>query len=141
MQHLDVLKSYFRWPTFVVTALVAVLVYMTVPLLPAYVVTIILWILLITPTTITMWGHRRSVDSQTSSGPIVFKYMQRIGGLFLHIMQVVLLNTRTPIFFNYKAEAYSQSQLTLSIIIGLLMILYTVSFIQLFKEKFTLKIA
>lgn len=141
VQHLEILKSYFRWPTFVVTALVAALVYMVVPLLPENTVMASFWLIAITPTVIAMWGHLKSIDRRTSSGPITLKYMQRSSGMFLNIAQVVLMYSGGSFLDQHENGSLLQLYASMSVSISLLMTLYIVSFVQLFREKFTLKIA
>ena len=139
--HLAILKSYFRWPTFVVTALVTALVYMAMPLLPENTVMASFWLIAITPTVILMWGHRKSIDRRTSSGPITLKYMQRSSGIFLNLAQVVLMYSGRVFLDQHESGSLLQLYASALVTIGLLMTLYIVSFIQLFRQQFTLKIA
>ncbi len=130
-RHIDIVKSYFRWPTFVTTALVGILVYLTVPLMSADILTVGFCLLALTPIGITIWGYRQSVDQHGSSGPIVFKYMQRRGGLSVHLIQV---------FYVYeKPSIYLQTHTTALVIFCLLLLLYTISFMQLFRDHFAYK--
>lgn len=133
LQHLTVVKSYFRWPTFVVTALVGVLVYLTVPLLPHNVIKVGFWFLALTPIGITMWGHQKSLD-HSGSGRITFQYMgRRMSGL--------PLNIGTLFFIADNPNNYLQTHTTVLVLVCLLSLLYTASFIQLFRQHFTLKTA
>lgn len=141
VEHLEILKSYFRWPTFVVTALVAALVYMVVPLLPENTVMASFWLIAITPTIILMWSHRKSVDRRTSSGPITLKYMQRSSGIFLNLTQIVLMYSGGTFLDQHEGGSLLQLYVSVSVTIGLLMTLYIVSFVQLFHQQFALKIA
>ncbi len=128
-RHFGIVRSYFRWPTFVTTALIGVLVYLMVPLLPADVVTVGFWFLALVPTAITMWGYRKSIDQSSGSGRITFQYMgRRMGGL--------LLNAGTVFFIFDKPKAYLQTHTTVLVLVCLLSLLYLISFVQLFREKF-----
>ena len=132
-RHFEIIKSYLRWPAFVTTALIGALVYLTVPLLPTDVVKVSFWLLALLPIAITMWGYRKSLD-HSSSGRITFQYMgRRMSGL--------PLNIGTLFFIFDNPKNYLQTHTTVLVLVCLLSLLYTVSFMQLFREKFTLKIA
>lgn len=132
-RHFDIMKSYLRWPTFITTALIGVLVYLTVPLLPTDVIKVGFWFLALMPVAITVWGYQKSLD-HSSSGRITFQYMgRRMSGL--------PLNVGTVFFIFDDPKSYLQTHATVLVLVCLLSLLYTVSFMQLFREKFTLKIA
>lgn len=134
IRHFEIMKSYLRWPAFVITALVVALVYLTVPRLSADVVTISFWFLALIPTAITTWGYRRSLGQHHGSGQIAFKYMgQRMGGLPLNVGMLFF------IFDNPKN--YLQTHTIVLVLVCLLLLLYILSFMQLFREQFTLETA
>lgn len=110
--------------------LITVLVYLTVPLLPAVVVTVGFWLPALIRVAITTWGYQKSVDRGGSSGQITFQYIGcRMGGLPLNVATV---------FFIFDGQRnYLQTHTTVLVLICLISLLYTVSFVQLFREKFT----
>ena len=123
LQHLTILKSYFRWPTFVVTALVAALVHVTVPLLPEDAVVVSFWVLAVMPIGINMWGHRKSAERLSGSGPIVFEYMKRNSGLFLNLTQLGLSPVGGTFLGHHEKGSILKLYASASTIIVLLMIL------------------
>lgn len=135
-QHLAIVKSYFRWPTFIITALVVVLVYLVVPILPYKITLTVIFILGITPTGLVSWAHRKSLDRQSSASPIVFQGMQKSGVLSMNVVNMGFN------FFSFSDSTWQTSlYLIPATLISLLLLLYTASFVQLFRQRFILRTA
>ena len=66
--------------------------------------------------------------------------MQRSGGIFVNLAQATLLFSG-GFSGNEERIKFLQTHASVTVAISLLMILYIASFIQLFRQQFTLKIA
>ena len=136
----DIVGSYFRWPALVTTALIVALVYMVVPLLPAMVITVTVWVMIVIPATLMMWAHRIVKRHPTSSRFIVYDYLKRGGAIFINLAQVGM--SFSGGWFGYSdQQSFVQTHPIFSILICLLLLLYDASFIQLFRYQFHHKIA
>ena len=141
-QHFNILKSYFRWPTILTTTLVGILMYLTVPLLPSRAIAGIVFILTFGPFILLIWGYHKSVDSRISTGKAVWQYMQQKGTLPLNLVQIGL--NLPSVFFDDSSSTtrlFMQNHPNASVVICLFCLLYTTSFIQLYRHKFHYKIA
>ncbi|RYC68946.1 hypothetical protein [Spirosoma sordidisoli] len=137
-QHMGVLKSYFRWPTIVLTALVGVLVYLVVPMLSDRTLTIGLVGVTLVPLAALLRGywygdhHRENVDK------IVWKYVYRVGVLPVNVFQI-MVNAN---FFSdspASARVFLQTHTSVVTMLSLLLLIYAASFIQLYQQKYVYK--
>lgn len=141
-QHIRILKGYFRWPALLTTFLVALLIYLTVPLLSSRAIGTILFVLTFFPITMIAWGYFRFVDQRISTGKIIWQYMQQ-KGVWLANFSIIVFDI-PGIFFetgSQRTRLFLEAHPSASVLLCLLFLLYTVSFIQLYWHKFHLKIA
>ncbi|ADB42468.1 hypothetical protein [Spirosoma linguale] len=139
-QHLTILKSYSRWPMLVTTALVGLLVYMVVPLIP---VKWLIWVTLLigtTPYLFILLGCYYGLHKQTDTGKLVWQYLLSKCGLAICIINLSL-NLFNRFFNNAPQETRTllETYPTISVLICLLLLLYTASFIQLFQHQYKQK--
>lgn len=142
-QHFIIIKNYFRWPMMVTTALVAFVVYLIVPILSSKVLIISTYIICFVPSIILIWGHFKNTDRRISAGPIIWKYLVHKGFLAINFVQIAL--NSGGLFYDDSPQHWTRSYLpqhpNVSIAIALLVMLYTTSFIQLYRHKFHYKLA
>ncbi len=137
VEHLAVVKSYFRWPTIVTTALVAALVYFTVPVLPTEVVESLFWVAALLPVGLLVWQHFQTKPQPNSTGFLVRKRLNEIGGRSINIVLWVSIYSGGYVGESAKRTAYLQTHTMVSVVLCLLFLLYMVSFIQLIRRPFT----
>lgn len=136
-QHFTILKSYFRWPTLVTTILVGLLVYVVVPQIPVR--RLILGTLLIglIPYLFILRGYYYGFHKQTNTGKLVWEYLLSKCGLAVYLIN---LSLNIPKGFIENApestRTFLQTYPTVSVLICLLLLLYTTSFIQLFQHQY-----
>ncbi len=142
-QHLAIIKNYFRWPMLVTTALVSAVVYLIVPMLSHKVLIISIYSFCFAPSTVLIWGHFKNTDRRISTGPIIWKYLQHKGFLAVNFLQIAL--NSGGLFFDDSPQHWTRTYLpqhpNVSIALALLVLLYTSSFIQLYRYQFYHKIA
>ena len=135
-QHLDVLKSYFRWPAIVTTVLVGLLVYLIVPQVPTQWIIIGLFMLGISPSVVIYFGYRRSDDQPADSNKIVFDYMKKQSVLTTNLVNAGL-NFGTAFFEESSRQTiFLQAHAGVAVFISLMMLLYLATFIKLYRQRF-----
>ncbi|AUD04694.1 hypothetical protein [Spirosoma pollinicola] len=141
VRHLEILKSYFRWPAFVTTALVAVLMYFTAPFITANGMFTVFYVCGLSPLAVLFYGHWKHLDQQTNGRKIVWTYLRESGSIIFNLFYVFGINVLNSLFEEKSKIWLFQVHSTVGLILCLLTLLYAVSFIQLFKENFSLKLA
>ncbi|GAB2526243.1 hypothetical protein [Spirosoma aerophilum] len=140
-RHVEILKSYFRWPTFVTTTLVGALMYFTAPLITANGMFTIFFICGLSPLAVLFYGHRKHLDQQTDSRKIVWTYLRESGSLIFNMFYVFGINSLNSLFEEKSRIWLFQVHSTVGLVLCMASLLYAVSFVQLFKENFNLKLA
>lgn len=142
IQHRAILKSYFRWPYIVSTTLLCILLFVLVPLFsPDRVLTSVFYLVLV-PLLLLAWGYFKSVDQRISTGKLVWQYFQNQGMIPINLFQISLhLTNGFSENGSQIVRDFLQTYPMLSILICLLTLLYSLSFIQLFYKKFYYKLA
>ncbi|MBN8823213.1 MULTISPECIES: hypothetical protein [unclassified Spirosoma] len=142
IQHRAILKSYFRWPTILSTTLLCLLLFILVPLLPPNTVATSIFYLALSPLVLLVWGYFKSVDQRISTGKLVWQYFQNQGMIPINLLQISLNLTNA---FSEKSSHtirnFLQTYPIVSVLICLLTLLYSLSFVQLFYKKFYYKLA
>lgn len=141
-KHISILKSYFRWPTFVTTMLVGILICIIVPTIPVRWVITGIYLAGLLPALFLLAGYVYGLHNQTDSGQLVWKYVQHKGLLPLNLIQ---LGIYLPNIYLEKGSqmtrTFLQTDPSLSVLICLPVLLYTASFIQLFRHQYKYKFA
>ncbi|SOD89782.1 hypothetical protein [Spirosoma fluviale] len=136
-QHITILKSYFRWPTLLTTVLVGLLAYVVVPLIPVKELILYTFFISLIPYLFILRGFYYGFHQQTDTGKLVWEYMFHKGGLAVTFIQ---LGMSLPNGFLENApestRTFLQTYPTVSVLICLLVLLYTASFIQLFQHQY-----
>ena len=138
IRHIEILKSYFGWPAFIITVLAAALIYIVVPLLPAQYVIGSIYLLSMVPALVLWWGRAKHIDKFTDSRGIIWKYVQKSGSFICSFVPAVCMLT-SGLFSDGPIRTFFQIHTSVSAVLCLLALLYSISFIQLFREKFTYK--
>ncbi|MCX6218888.1 hypothetical protein [Spirosoma sp.] len=137
MQHITILKSYFRWPTLVTTILVGLLVYMVVPLIPVKRLIVCTLLIGVIPFLFILRGYYYGFHQQTDTGKLIWEYLLNKCGLAVCLFH---LSLNLPNHFLENApestRTFLQTYPTISVLICLLLLLYTASFIQLFQHQY-----
>ncbi|GAB3026793.1 hypothetical protein [Spirosoma pulveris] len=136
-QHMAILKSYFRWPMLLTSVLVSVLVYIAVPMIPIKWLIVGVCVICLTPFLFLLWGYYYGLHQQTTTGKVVWEYMLNNGGRAASLVQLGL-NLPNSFAENgaQSTRTFLQTYPTVSVIICLLVLLYTASFIQLFQHQY-----
>ncbi|WP_080054526.1 hypothetical protein [Spirosoma aerolatum] len=142
IQHRAILKSYFRWPTILSTALLCLLLLILVPLLPPDTVATSIFYLALSPLVLLVWGYFKSVDQRISTGKLVWQYFQNQGMIPINLLQISLnLTNGFSEKGSHTIHDFLQTYPIVSVLICLLTLLYSLSFVQLFYKKFYYKLA
>jgi hypothetical protein len=138
-RHLELLKNYFRWPTVVTTLLIGALMFVITPILSGKIVIVFLWASVIIPIAVLQYAYLKCKDQRTDSKKIVWESLGRRSGFVLNIVNVTFhLSVADD---QSKRAEHFQVHTSISAIICFLAILYTLSFIQLYRENFHYKVA
>lgn len=132
--HLALVKSYFRWPAFLTTALVGILVYRVVPLIPVNYVVILLYVVVLSPAAIMFWLERKLKNEPTSQRFLVFEYMAKHS--HQHVNALVIGSNFLTSSFGDESRRFLQVHSTVTIVVCGLLLLYTISFVQLLNKRF-----
>lgn len=136
-RHRAILKSYFGWPTFITTFLIATLVYLITPLVSAKTMSILLDSYVFIPMLVLLYGYNRQRISQSDRWEVFRNYLVRSGKVtfYLSIYGGFLLHE-----FTHKPTAVWLFQLhsTVGIVSCCLSLIYSFSLLQLCKENFSL---
>lgn len=135
-QHISILKSYFGWPAAVTIALVAALIYMVAPFFPVLGMMALLCVFGMVPMILINYGFWKHMDKQSDSRKVIWMYLQKSGSLSWYLFYFIGIDS-----FGSADKAIWLFQLhsTVGVVLCLLALLYSISFIQLFKENFELK--
>ncbi|GAB3026787.1 hypothetical protein [Spirosoma pulveris] len=140
-RHFEILKSYFRWPAFVTTALIGALMYFTAPLITANGMFTIFFICGLSPSAILFYGYQKHLDQQTDSRKIVWNYLRASFSTVWNLIYVFGINNLNSLFEEKSRIWLFQVHSTVGLVLCMVSLLYAVSYIQLFKENFSLKLA
>jgi ABC-type transport system involved in cytochrome c biogenesis permease subunit len=134
-RHLTIVKSYFRWPAFLTTALVGVLVYLVVPLIPTDYVIALLYLIVLTPTAILLWLERKLRQEPTSQQALVFENAAKHRNQHVNAV-IISSNFLITSIGNESRQTFLQVHSMITVVVCMLLLLYAISFIQLLKERF-----
>lgn len=138
LAHLAVVKSYFRWPAVVTTALVAALIYVIVPLVSTDFIEIFFWIMVLSPVSVSVWMHRRVRHQPNNSSAIVHKFLTNISSRYVNVAQFALLMSG-GLIDSTQRTAFLQTHVSASAVICMMLLLYTISFVHLCRRQFIYK--
>lgn len=136
-RHLAIVKSYFRWPAFLTTALMGMLVYLVVPLLPADITHYVVLAVAFIPSFIMVWLERKLKHEPTSQRFLLFEYIANHNKQ--HVNALVISLNFWLILTDDRHSRFLQAQSTFTIIVCMLLLLYAISFMQLLNERFDLR--
>ncbi len=133
-RHLVIIKSYFRWPTFLITALVGLLVYLTVPLIPFNYVVTLLYAVILVPSAVMFWLERKLKNEPTSQRALVFENAAKHRNQ--HVNAVIISSNLLISPFGDESRRFLQIHSTITVVVCMLLLLYAISFMQLLNERF-----
>ncbi len=133
-RHLVIIKSYFRWPTFLITALVGLLVYLTVPLIPFNYVVTLLYAVILVPSAVMFWLERKLKNEPTSQQALVFENAAKYRNLHLNV--VIFVSNFLISSVGDESRRFLQIHSTITVVVCMLLLLYAISFMQLLNERF-----
>ncbi len=133
-RHLVIIKSYFRWPTFLITALVGLLVYLTVPLIPFNYVVTLLYAVILVPSAVMFWLERKLKNEPTSQQALVFENAAKYRNL--HLNAVIFVSNFLISSVGDESRRFLQIHSTITVVVCMLLLLYAISFMQLLNERF-----
>ena len=139
-QHLLILKSYFRWPTIITTALIGLLVYLMVPVLPARTVLIGSFCISAVPSLFLLSGYWNGYHQSTGSQNLVWKYVERNGLIPVNLFQIALnFSDSIGDSSSTTTQAFLQTHTGILVTACLFSLLYSISFVQLYRYSYTYK--
>ncbi len=133
-RHLVIIKSYFRWPAFLATALVGVLVYLVVPLIPFNYVVTLLYAVILVPSAVMFWLERKLKNEPTSQQALVFENAAKYRNL--HLNAVIFVSNFLISSVGDESRRFLQIHSTITVVMCMLLLLYAISFMQLLNERF-----
>lgn len=134
-QHWLILKSYFRWPLFVTTALMGVLVYLVVPMLSGGSISGLICIGFI-PALFLLNGYWHGYHNHKDSQKLVWEYVVTVGFLPVNLFQLGLSLLRISIEDPHWTRNFLQAHTSIAAMISFSCILYAVSFAELYRQKY-----
>ncbi|WP_288429172.1 hypothetical protein [uncultured Spirosoma sp.] len=134
IRHLVIIKSYFSWPTFLITALVGLLVYLTVPLIPFNYVVTLLYAVILVPSAVMFWLERKLKNEPTSQQALVFENAAKYRNLHLNV--VIFVSNFLISSVGDESRRFLQIHSTITVVMCMLLLLYAISFMQLLNERF-----
>lgn len=135
-QHWLTLISYFRWPLFVTTALIGILVYLLVPMLSVRVIIVGLLCISLIPTLFLLNGYWHGYHNQKDSQKLVWQYVKEVGFLPANLL---LLGLNLPKGFAedpFWSRNFLQTYTSIAAMISFCCILYAISFAELYRQKY-----
>ncbi|GAB3897264.1 hypothetical protein GCM10028803_15570 [Larkinella knui] len=138
-RHLEILKSYFRWPTVVMTLLIGGLVHKMTPSIPVRFILAGMHITILIPFVIMGISYLKSQDLGNDSRKITWTHLNARAAFFVNIFQASLSlqfqgdGSAKVLFFQNHAAILS--------IVESIVIIYLLSFLQLYRENFSYKTA
>ena len=137
-RHIAIMRSYFRWPTIVVTVLIATLVYLITPLVPANTMDILLSVFWIVPMLVFVYGYKTKKNSHSDRREILQIYLTKSSGAILYSSWFSGFLLRE---FTHKPTEIWLFQIhsTVGVILCCLSLIYAVSLLQLLNENFRLE--
>ncbi|GAB3249042.1 hypothetical protein GCM10027347_05840 [Larkinella harenae] len=139
-RHKEIVKSYFRWPTIVTTLLICGLLYLLSTVLSPGVLYLIICALFISPGLILLYAVLRRENRHTDSRKLVWQYMNENANLpifsihFAKLVDYFVGNKNKPVFFFQEYPAFSAG-------LACILLIYALTFLQLYQERFYYKIA
>lgn len=137
-KHFDILKSYFGWPALVTTALLMLLVYVSVPLLSAF--SLVIGMLLISgiPVVVLYVNYSKQAEERKNESQLIWKYCWHKGWLAWSIIEIPLnMSWLDP--KNAYTETFLQNHLSLVALFIFLLFIYILSCLRLYQTQLTNK--
>ncbi|KAA9355193.1 hypothetical protein [Larkinella humicola] len=138
-RHLEILKRYFRWPTVLTTLLVGVLVYIVIPVLADDVLVLILLLSAFIQMAVVQYCCYKSKELAGTSKKIIWDSLSYRAGILLNSAGFFLNMRSTGVIFG--AQGPLQINAGIAAILCSIAIIYSMSFIQLYRENFSYKVA
>ncbi|GAB3927289.1 hypothetical protein [Larkinella terrae] len=138
-RHLEILKSYFRWPTVVTTVLIGVLLHYITPLIPARFILTGIYFTILTPIGILYYSYLKRRGQGSDSRKIIWTHLNARVAFFVNIFHASL-----SISFQGEGAAkvhFFQTHATILCILECIVIVYLFSFVQVYNENFRYKTA
>jgi hypothetical protein len=139
-RHLEIMKSYFRWPAIVGTLLICGLMYQLSSLLAPKTIYIIVVLLLFGPSLVLLYAAIRKQNRHNDSRKLAWQYMNSRASIPMAILQ------GTNGFGMLLRDDAKMSGLLLDhpvVMVGLgcIALVYALTFLQLYRERFYYKVA
>jgi len=134
-RHWQILKSYFRWPTVVTTALVGVLFYQLASWLDQTWLGWFSFVCVLTPATVSSYGYLKALDRYTDVRKVAWEYLSSFGSLPVHFANMVLNFGTEP-----SESEFLAIHTSIMACVSFLCFLYMLTFLQLFHEKFSIEL-
>jgi hypothetical protein len=140
-RHVAIAKSYFRWPTIVTTLLVAVLVGLLVPYLSGRQRIIMVFGLMLLPMFLMIRGYWQQYDRETNSRKLIWTYLYNSNFNTMNMMQIGLNLSQGFFDEQHVTRTFLQTYTGVAVFLCLLLLVYGISTVQLYREKFRVKVA
>lgn len=138
-RHLEILKSYFRWPTVMATLLMGVLVYIVIPILADNVLLIILLLSIFIQMAVVQHCYYKNKEVAGTSKKVIWDSLSYRAGILLNSASFFLNMRSNGVIFG--AQGPSQINADIGAILCFVAIIYSISFLQLYRENFRYKTA
>ncbi|WP_421828960.1 hypothetical protein [Larkinella sp.] len=138
-RHLEILKSYFRWPTVLTTLLIALLIYKITPTISTRSIFVGIHITVLIPFGIMGVCYLKSRKLGSDSRKITWTHLNARVAFFVNILQ-------SSLSLPFQGEGslkihFFQTHTAVLSIVECIVIIYLLSFIQLYRENFSYKTA
>ncbi|RCR70234.1 hypothetical protein [Larkinella punicea] len=139
-RHLEILKSYFRWPTVIGTLFICGLVYQLSTVLGPKTIYIVTQFLFLSPGLILIYALVRKEHRHTDTRKLAWQYMNSRANIPTAFLQ---FNNMLPFFLNNEDKPTPFLLMHPSISTGLacVLLIYTLTFMELYRENFSYKTA
>jgi hypothetical protein len=140
VRHFSIIKSYFGWPIAFTTVLTAGVIYRITPFIPAVGMMALFICFALAPALVVSYGTLKHMNQHRDSRKIIWTYLYTSGTTGVSGLYYFWLSGWGSFTDVKRATWLFQLHSTVSTVLCLLALLYAVSFIQLFKENFSLKL-
>ena len=138
-RHLEILKSYFRWPTVLTTFLVAIFIHKTTLFIPTRFILLGIYFVILIPFGILGYSYMKSRELGSDSRKITWTHLNARAAFFVNIFQASL---GVPFEGEGSAKVhFFQTHAAILTILECVVIIYLLSFVQLYRENFSYKTA
>jgi uncharacterized membrane protein len=138
-RHLEILKNYFRWPTVLTTLLIGGLVSIITPILSENLILIIVLFSVFIQMAVVQYCYYKNKEQTGTSKKIIWESLAYRAGILLNSASFILSIGSTDVFF--KTQDLLRMNATVTAILCFVAIIYSMSFIQLYRETFSYKVS